>query len=36
MAYKRTGLWYSCCVKATLLVGCMALAVYLLAALIGG
>ena len=35
MAYKRTGLWYSCGTRAVMMVGGMALAVYLLA-LIGG
>ena len=35
MTEKRTGLWYSCCTRAVMMVGGLALAIYLLA-LIGG
>ena len=36
MTEKRTGLWYSCGTRAVMMIGSLALAVYLLAALIGG
>ena len=36
MSEKRTGLWYSCCMKAMLMLGIVALVVYLLALVVGG